>query len=146
MAKEHRYRLEVAWTGNRGTGTSGYTAYGREHEIRAAGKPVLSGSSDPAFRGDPARWNPEELLVAYRQNWMGENFYTSNHVATFKTAGNAFKDWIQKQRDAGQRVLFFTTEHHTVAQLQRDLGKDAKLQPLTTREQNNKFVLLRAEL
>ena len=63
MAKEHRYRLEVAWTGNRGTGTSGYTAYGREHEIRAAGKPVLPGSSDPAFRGDPARWNPEELLV-----------------------------------------------------------------------------------
>ena len=35
MAKEHRYRLETAWTGNRGTGTSGYTAYGREHEIRA---------------------------------------------------------------------------------------------------------------
>jgi organic hydroperoxide reductase OsmC/OhrA len=63
MAKEHRYQLEVAWTGNRGTGTSGYTAYGREHEIRAAGKPPLPGSSDPAFRGDPARWNPEELLV-----------------------------------------------------------------------------------
>ncbi|MGD9512084.1 MAG: OsmC family protein [Geminicoccaceae bacterium] len=64
MAKEHRYQLEVAWTGNRGSGTSGYTAYGREHEIRAPGKPPLPGSSDPAFRGDPARWNPEELLVA----------------------------------------------------------------------------------
>lgn len=64
MAKEHRYRLEVAWTGNRGTGTSGYTAYGRDHEIRAAGKRPVSGSSDPAFRGDPACWNPEELLVA----------------------------------------------------------------------------------
>ncbi len=64
MAKEHVYRLEVAWTGDRGTGTSGYTAYGREHEIRAAGKPALPGSSDPAFRGDPARWNPEELLLA----------------------------------------------------------------------------------
>jgi organic hydroperoxide reductase OsmC/OhrA len=25
---------------------------------------TLPGSSDPAFRGDPARWNPEELLVA----------------------------------------------------------------------------------
>ena len=64
MAKEHVYRLAVAWTGNRGTGTSGYTAYGREHEIRVEGKPPLPGSSDPAFRGDPARWNPEELLVA----------------------------------------------------------------------------------
>ena len=30
----------------------------------AEGKPPLPGSSDPAFRGDPARWNPEELLVA----------------------------------------------------------------------------------
>ena len=24
----------------------------------------IAGSSDPAFRGDPARWNPEELLLA----------------------------------------------------------------------------------
>ena len=64
MTREHRYRLEVAWTGNHGTGTSGYRSYGREHEIRAPGKPVLPGSSDPAFRGDPARWNPEETLVA----------------------------------------------------------------------------------
>lgn len=64
MDKEHVYRLAVAWTGNRGTGTSGYAAYGREHEIQAEGKPPLPGSSDPAFRGDPARWNPEELLVA----------------------------------------------------------------------------------
>jgi 4-amino-4-deoxy-L-arabinose transferase-like glycosyltransferase len=93
-----------------------------------------------------ARSGPEELLIAYRQNWMGENFYTSNHLATFKSAGNAFRDWVQKQRDAGTRVLFFTTEHQTVAQLQRDLGQSAKLQPLTTREANNKFVLLRAEL
>ena len=46
MAKEHRYRLEVAWTGNRGAGTSSYGAYGREHEIRAVGKPPLPGSSD----------------------------------------------------------------------------------------------------
>ncbi len=64
MAREHRYRLEVVWTGNGGSGTSGYQAYSREHEIRAPGKPALPGSSDPAFRGDPARYNPEELLVA----------------------------------------------------------------------------------
>ena len=64
MEREHVYRLGVAWTGNRGTGTSGYSAYGREHEIRVEGKPPLPGSSDPAFRGDPTRWNPEEFLVA----------------------------------------------------------------------------------
>lgn len=64
MPREHRYPLEVAWTGNRGTGTSAYAAYARDHEIRAPGKPALPGSSDPAFRGDPGRWNPEELLAA----------------------------------------------------------------------------------
>jgi len=32
--------------------------------IRISGKPDLPGSSDPAFRGDPARYNPEELLLA----------------------------------------------------------------------------------
>jgi organic hydroperoxide reductase OsmC/OhrA len=62
--REHRYALTVTWTGNRGSGTSGYRAYAREHDIEAPGKPAIAGSSDPAFRGDPARWNPEELLVA----------------------------------------------------------------------------------
>jgi len=62
-AKTHTYRAVVTWTGNRGTGTSGYRDYGREHEIAAGGKPVIAGSSDPAFRGDASRWNPEDLLV-----------------------------------------------------------------------------------
>lgn len=61
---EHLYRLTVEWTGDTGTGTSSYRAYERRHEIVAEGKPAIVGSSDPAFRGDPARWNPEELLVA----------------------------------------------------------------------------------
>ncbi|HEY0295994.1 MAG TPA: OsmC family protein [Bordetella sp.] len=64
MAHEHKYRVSVQWTGNRGTGTSGYRDYGRDHVIRAQGKPDIAGSSDPAFRGDAARWNPEDLLVA----------------------------------------------------------------------------------
>jgi organic hydroperoxide reductase OsmC/OhrA len=62
--KQHRYTVTVTWTGNRGSGTAAYTSYARDHEIEAAGKPPIWGSSDPAFRGDPARWNPEELLVA----------------------------------------------------------------------------------
>jgi organic hydroperoxide reductase OsmC/OhrA len=63
--KLHRYAVTVQWTGNSGTGTSGYRNYERRHEISAgAAKPPIAGSSDPAFRGDPARWNPEELLVA----------------------------------------------------------------------------------
>lgn len=65
MAKTHRYTVTVKWTGNLGAGTSGYRNYERQHEITAGTeKPPIPGSSDPAFRGDPARWNPEELLVA----------------------------------------------------------------------------------
>ena len=62
--KQHRYTTRVTWKGNRGAGTRGYRDYGREHEISAPGKPAIPGSSDPGFRGDASRWNPEELLVA----------------------------------------------------------------------------------
>ena len=60
----HRYAVRVTWTGNTGNGTASYQGYERAHDIAADGKPVIAASSDPAFRGDPARWNPEELLVA----------------------------------------------------------------------------------
>lgn len=61
---EHHYKLQVEWTGNRGSGTSGYRDYDRNHVISTPGKPAIPGSSDPAFRGDATRWNPEDLLVA----------------------------------------------------------------------------------
>lgn len=62
--REHAYAVAVTWKGNKGTGTSGYRAYDRTHEMTSIGKPPIAASSDPAFRGDPARWNPEEMLVA----------------------------------------------------------------------------------
>lgn len=62
--KNHHYQVEVEWTGNQGQGTASYGAYARAHDIRATGKPTIPGSSDPAFRGDKTRYNPEELLVA----------------------------------------------------------------------------------
>jgi len=60
----HHYPVRITWTGDRGDGTSGYRAYSRDHVIEAAGKPPVEGSSDPAFRGDPARWTPEDMFVA----------------------------------------------------------------------------------
>ena len=64
MSRRHVYEVSVAWTGDRGTGTSGYRDYERTHEISVPGKPPIPGSSDPAFRGDAARYNPEDLFVA----------------------------------------------------------------------------------
>lgn len=71
MIRTHSYDVSVAWTGDRGSGTSGYREYGRDHEVTVSGdeeddgRPQpIAGSSDSAFRGDSARWNPEQLLVA----------------------------------------------------------------------------------
>jgi organic hydroperoxide reductase OsmC/OhrA len=64
--KQHSYPIRMRWTGNTGQGTKDYRSYERHHEYSVPavpGKPVLPGSSDPAFRGDATRYNPEELLV-----------------------------------------------------------------------------------
>jgi organic hydroperoxide reductase OsmC/OhrA len=63
VAKMHTYEVALTWTGNTGTGTSAYGAFERSVEASAAGKPVIPGSADPAYRGARDRWNPEELLV-----------------------------------------------------------------------------------
>ncbi|KAF3885726.1 MULTISPECIES: OsmC family protein [Nostocales] len=64
MTKFHSYSVAIAWTGNLGEGTANYRAYSRNHEIQSQDKPIIYGSSDPSFRGDPTRYNPEELLLA----------------------------------------------------------------------------------
>ena len=63
--REHHYRVTNTWTGNLGAGTGDYRSYSRNYEIAIPGKSdPLPGSSDPAFRGDPTRYTPEELLLA----------------------------------------------------------------------------------
>lgn len=62
--KTHIYDVNVAWTGNTGRGTAIVNGYSKNHEVRVEGKHVIEASSDPAFSGDPDRYNPEELLVA----------------------------------------------------------------------------------
>ncbi len=64
MAQVHQYAVNVEWTGNTGPGTASYGGYRRDHEFTAGEKAAIAGSSDAKFRGDAARWNPEELLVA----------------------------------------------------------------------------------
>lgn len=61
MGTVHTYATTTRWEGSTGVG---YDHYGRAHE--AVAEPVegeLALSSDPAFRGDPRRLNPEQLLV-----------------------------------------------------------------------------------
>ncbi|MGW4809886.1 OsmC family protein [Kitasatospora sp. NPDC004272] len=60
----HHYAVRVEWTGDLGTGTDHYRSYRRDHTVSAEGVPDILGSSDPTFRGDRSRWNPEQLLLA----------------------------------------------------------------------------------
>ncbi|WP_129658771.1 OsmC family protein [Rothia uropygialis] len=64
MPDTHSYDVTITWTGNLGPGTDSYTSFNRDHRVESAGLPPIEGSADPAFRGDPDRWNPEQLLVA----------------------------------------------------------------------------------
>ena len=64
MNAQHNYNLTVKWTGNTGTGTSNYKEFERNHSIFVANKTEILGSSDPAFRGDKTKHNPEDFLLA----------------------------------------------------------------------------------
>ena len=62
--KRHTYKVRVDWTGNTGTGTESYRGYRRDYTVASQGKVSIHGSSAPQLRGDPTRFNPEELFVA----------------------------------------------------------------------------------
>ena len=62
MTRTHIYEAAVTWEGATG---AGYEFYSRTHEVSCApADHPLTLSSDPAFRGDPKRYNPEQLLLA----------------------------------------------------------------------------------
>jgi organic hydroperoxide reductase OsmC/OhrA len=60
----HTYKSTVQWTGNTGSGTASYQSYERDYIVFTENKMDIPGSSDPAFRGNPGRHNPEDLLLA----------------------------------------------------------------------------------
>ena len=105
MERKHHYSLIIKWTGNTGKGTVDYRSYERNHNAIAENKSDLLLSSDPAFRGDETRYNPEELLVAalsschmlsYPRLWADAGVvvtdYTDNVSGTMeKTAGGSGK-------------------------------------------------------
>jgi len=62
--RKHLFGASVHWNAAGGEGTVRYDGYSRNHSIGAKGKTEIAASSDPAFRGDAARYSPEELLVA----------------------------------------------------------------------------------
>lgn len=64
MPKDHLYSTTITWTGNKGSGTMDYRSYDRDYTITVDGKADILGSSDSAFLGDKAKYNPEDLLLS----------------------------------------------------------------------------------
>jgi organic hydroperoxide reductase OsmC/OhrA len=103
--KAHHYQATIQWTGNEGSGTSDYKAYSRNHLIAAPNKSTeILGSSDPAFRGDKARYNPEDLLVASisacHQLWY-LHLCAVNKVVVVSYIDNATGTMIEKENGSG---------------------------------------------
>ena len=103
-AKQHGYDVNIEWAGNDGHGTESYKSYRRDFNLTAAGKRPISGSSDPTFRGDPSRYNPEELLVASLSAWslifwavplfglftLDDNFFSTRSSSALSMKGISF--------------------------------------------------------
>lgn len=90
----HRYVTQVEWSG---AGTTDYRGYSRDHLVSAPGKgAAIAASSDSAFRGDAARWNPEELLV---------DSLSSCHMLWFLHLAGAAGIVVTGYRDAAEGVM-----------------------------------------
>jgi organic hydroperoxide reductase OsmC/OhrA len=64
MAKTHDYTAQIVWTGDRGEGARRYKGYDRTWRIATSGKLPINCSNDPLLGGDPAKPNPEDLLLS----------------------------------------------------------------------------------
>lgn len=105
----HTYALSVTWTGNTGTGTSGYRSYARDVVARSDGRPDLALSADRPFRGDAARWNPEVLLLAALSecHLLSLLHVAVMHGVTVTAYEDAPQGWLEQQGIGGRftRVL-----------------------------------------
>ncbi len=113
--KNHHYKVGIKWTGNLGKGTSNYTAYERSHIISMNEKDCIYGSSDPSFRGDKTKYNPEELFVASLSTchmlWF-LHLCSDKNIIVIDYADNA-TGTMQETKDGGGRFIEVTL-HPTV--------------------------------
>jgi 4-amino-4-deoxy-L-arabinose transferase-like glycosyltransferase len=93
------------------------------------------------------RLSPDEPILGYRLNWLGEYFYSGNWLPTFgveASAGASIAKYVRAEVDAGKTTFFFATEHGSVAALRSELGQTRTFERVTDLRTNNKFVLVRA--
>lgn len=61
MNDTHNYTLQLNWLGDE---NGKHHRDDRNYEIEIEGKPVIKGSADKPFFGDPKLFNPEDLLLS----------------------------------------------------------------------------------
>jgi organic hydroperoxide reductase OsmC/OhrA len=61
---KHLFKAKVNWTSNKNSVDPTKKFYNKSHQIKIEGKPVLNVSAAKAFKGDPALYNPEDLLLS----------------------------------------------------------------------------------
>ena len=89
------------------------------------------------------RRSPDEVLIAWQMNWKGENIYTGNRVHVYVDLDNkAVEKWMSENK--GKRA-YFVLEHSRLGNFKRMLGA-RRVEELTKVRENNKFLLVRAEL
>jgi hypothetical protein len=86
----------------------------------------------------------KQPLVAYQLNWKGENFYTGNDVAIFKSSGAPMQTWLTERRQHGERTWFFALETGRIAALRTELGAVQTFEVLTGPTDSTEFTLVRA--
>lgn len=125
MAKQHHYKVAVSWHDN--NGTRRYTSYSRDHIITVAGKPAIDASADPSFRGNPGRYNPEELFLASISNchmlWY-LHLCAVNGVIVLSYEDNA--QGIMEEQTSGSGQFTSVTLHPVVTVSSKEMIKKAE--------------------
>jgi len=84
-----------------------------------------------------------EPLVAWNLNWKGENFYTGNKIGIFMSGRASLVPFLTRCRREGKAV-YAVSEHGRLYELRAEAAREGpwEVVPLTTVEQNDKFVLV----
>lgn len=91
----HHFHSKLTWTGA-GRAAFAYQDYSRELEVLFEGRPPLTLSAAPAFRGDPGLHNPEDLLLAS---------VSACHALTFLAIAARARLEVLSYRDEGAAVM-----------------------------------------
>ena len=133
MGHEHSYRTTVAWAGSTG---AGYEHYDRRHEIAMPPSAApLTVSADPAFQGDPALTNPEQMLLAAASSCQLLSFLAVAARARVDVLSYSDQaEALMPEDDLPVRITRITLRPHIVVAEGTDIAKVTRLVDLAHRE------------